>query len=183
MSYYMIYLNQKEHDVGADNLHQNEDTDVTYNQTIIKREVMEMKKIIKITRNLGFVSLVYCQSNFAITPKVSFLEPKDGSLVESTFKVKMHIQRMKVCPANIETKNKLCGHHHIIIDGASVAKDEIIKNDETHLHFGKEQSEAELKLTPGKHTLTLQFADYAHKSYGKELSSTIQVDVKPGKLP
>jgi hypothetical protein len=35
--------------------------------------------------------------------------------------------------------------------------------DETHLHFGKGQTEASIPLTPGKHTLTLQFANALHK--------------------
>ncbi|MBP6707250.1 MAG: DUF4399 domain-containing protein, partial [Achromobacter sp.] len=40
------------------------------------------------------------------------------------------------------------------------------------------QTETELKLAPGKHTLTMQFADGAHRSYGPDLSSTISVTVK-----
>ena len=35
--------------------------------------------------------------------------------------------------------------------------------DETHLHFGKGQTEAALTLAPGKHKLTLQFANALHK--------------------
>ncbi len=55
---------------------------------------------------------------------------------------------------------------------------EVIPADDKHLHFGKGQSEAEVKLTPGPHTLTLQFADGAHRSYGPELSKTIKITVK-----
>ena len=54
----------------------------------------------------------------------------------------------------------------------------MVPADATHLHFGKGQTETMLKLTPGKHTLTLQFADGAHQSYGPDLSSTITVEVK-----
>ncbi len=35
--------------------------------------------------------------------------------------------------------------------------------DETHLHYGKGQTEASVTLAPGKHTLTLQFANALHK--------------------
>ncbi len=35
--------------------------------------------------------------------------------------------------------------------------------DETHLHYGKGQTEAAITLTPGKHKLTLQFANALHK--------------------
>jgi Domain of unknown function (DUF4399) len=35
-----------------------------------------------------------------------------------------------------------------------------------------------VKLTPGKHVLTLQFADGIHRSYGGQMASTINVTVK-----
>jgi len=35
--------------------------------------------------------------------------------------------------------------------------------DDTHLHFGKGQTEASIVLAPGKHKLTLQFANALHK--------------------
>ena len=38
--------------------------------------------------------------------------------------------------------------------------------DDTHLHFGKGQTEASIVLTPGKHKLTLQFANALHKRCG-----------------
>ena len=47
----------------------------------------------------------------------------------------------------------------------------------TILHFGKGQTETDVPLTPGPHTLTLQFADGAHLSYGPTLSSTIKIQV------
>lgn len=34
--------------------------------------------------------------------------------------------------------------------------------DEHHKHFGKGQTEVQLKLAPGKHTLQLLLADFAH---------------------
>ncbi len=46
------------------------------------------------------------------------------------------------------------------------------------LHFGKAQTETDVKLPPGQHTLTLQLGDGAHRSYGPELSSTITINVK-----
>jgi hypothetical protein len=46
------------------------------------------------------------------------------------------------------------------------------------LHFGKGQKEIELNLTSGIYKLTLQFADGYHRSYGEELSKTIQIEVQ-----
>ena len=38
--------------------------------------------------------------------------------------------------------------------------------------------EAEVELSPGEHTLTMQFADLAHRSYGEQLAATIKVTVE-----
>jgi hypothetical protein len=54
----------------------------------------------------------------------------------------------------------------------------VIPADEKSLHFGKGQTEADVKLTPGDHKLTMQFGDGSHRSYGPEMSQTITVHVK-----
>jgi hypothetical protein len=124
------------------------------------------------------IAMLMSNVAFAAKAKVFFIEPKNDAQVESTFKVKMGVEGMKVCPANKETADKACGHHHLIVDGKPVATHEIVPADATHIHYGKEQTETELKLAKGKHTLTLQFGDYAHHSYGPDLAATITVDVK-----
>ncbi|MEQ1877840.1 MAG: DUF4399 domain-containing protein, partial [Bdellovibrionia bacterium] len=68
--------------------------------------------------------------------------------------------------------------HLIIVDGAAIPKGQVVPKDETNIHYGKAETTTELKLTPGDHTLTLQFADGNHLSYGPELSQTIKVKVK-----
>jgi len=71
------------------------------------------------------------------------------------------------------------GHHHLLIDADdSLSHGTMVPKDATHLHFGKAQTETELTLAPGKHKLTLQFADGMHRSYGGQLSASITVDVK-----
>jgi hypothetical protein len=70
------------------------------------------------------------------------------------------------------------GHHHIIIDGSYIEKGQMVPKDETHIHFGKGQTSDTLKLSEGSHTLTLQFANGAHESYGKDWSKTITVNVE-----
>jgi len=112
------------------------------------------------------------------TAKVSFVEPKDGATVGTPFHVKLGLEGMKVCVANKETTDQKCGHHHILVDGKPVAAGQVIPNDSTHLHYGKEQTEADLTLAPGKHTLVLQFADFAHRSFGEKMSAQITVTVK-----
>ncbi|HET9826164.1 MAG TPA: DUF4399 domain-containing protein, partial [Chitinophagaceae bacterium] len=71
------------------------------------------------------------------------------------------------------------GHYHIFIDAEdSLASGTIVPKDSTHLHYGKAQTAADVLLTPGKHKLTLQFADGLHRSYGGKLATTISVNVK-----
>ncbi|MCB1900785.1 MAG: DUF4399 domain-containing protein, partial [Rhodocyclaceae bacterium] len=107
---------------------------------------------------------------------VMFVEPKDGATVPHEFKVVMAVEGTQVAPPGQLVHGP--GTHHLIIDGQPAPKGTVVPADATHLHFGKGQTETMLKLTPGKHTLTLQFADGAHQSYGPDLSSTITVEVK-----
>lgn len=70
------------------------------------------------------------------------------------------------------------GHHHILVGIDSIATGTVIQKDSLHIHFGNAQTKAEIPLKPGKHTLTLQFADALHRSYGSRLTSKITVNVK-----
>ncbi len=108
---------------------------------------------------------------------VHFNELKEGATVSSTFKVEMLAEGIRVDTAGPVLAG--VGHHHILIDaGDSVATGVIIPMDSLHKHFGKAQVETELKLTPGKHRLTLQFADGLHRSYGAKMATSVNVVVK-----
>jgi len=109
--------------------------------------------------------------------RVYFANLKDGQSVTSPLKVEMGVEAMHVDTANGILKTA-SGHHHILVDIDSIKTGEVIKKDSVHLHFGNAQTSAEVKLTPGKHTLVLQFADAMHRSYGSRLTSKITVDVK-----
>lgn len=109
--------------------------------------------------------------------KVMFTNLKDGAVVTSPFKVQMGTEVMKVDTAGPVVAGS--GHHHLIIDGLdSLMAGEMVPKDSTHLHFGKGQTETELTLAPGRHKLTMQFADGLHRSYGSRLSATVTVNVK-----
>jgi len=110
------------------------------------------------------------------TKRVYFINPTNNSVVGKKVTVKFGVDGMMVHPAGQLIENT--GHHHLIIDGREYPMGTVIPNDKTNLHFGKGQTETEIELTPGKHTLTLQFADGVHKSFGPDMSSTITVEVK-----
>ena len=109
--------------------------------------------------------------------KVYFKNLKNGETVKSPVKVEMGVDGMQLDTAGAIVAGT--GHHHLLIDaGESIAAGTVVPKDSTHLHFGKAQSSADVKLAPGKHVLTLQFADGIHRSYGAQMASTINVTVK-----
>jgi hypothetical protein len=112
----------------------------------------------------------------ASAQSVTLLEPSDGATVSSPFKVRFGVTGMEVRPAGDASANT--GHHHLLINADSVKAGEVVPADATHLHFGKGQTEAEVKLPPGSYKLTMQFANGAHQSYGPELSKSIHVTVE-----
>jgi hypothetical protein len=108
--------------------------------------------------------------------KVMFLEPAEGATVKSPFKIKFGVEGATVQPAG--TLAEGTGHHHLIVNGSAVEAGKMVPKDETHIHFGKGDTETELSLTPGDYTLTMQFADGNHMSYGETLSATLHLKVE-----
>jgi hypothetical protein len=109
--------------------------------------------------------------------KVYFKNLKNGETVKSPVKVEMGVDGMTLDTAGALVAGT--GHHHLLIDaGDSIATGTVVPKDSTHLHFGKAQSTAEVKLAPGSHVLTLQFADGIHRSYGSQMAATVTVTVK-----
>lgn len=109
--------------------------------------------------------------------KVFFVNLKDGQTVTSPVKIEMGVKGMAVDTANGILK-PASGHHHILIGLDSITTETVVPKDSVHLHFGNAQTSAEVTLTPGKHILTLQFADAMHRSYGSKLTSKVTVNVK-----
>lgn len=112
----------------------------------------------------------------APTQSVSLLEPANGATVSSPFKVRFGITGMAVVPAGNMTAGT--GHHHLLINQAPVPAGTVVTFSPQHLHFGAAQTETMVTLTPGTYTLTAQFANGAHQSYGPGMSQTITVTVK-----
>jgi hypothetical protein len=109
--------------------------------------------------------------------KVFFKNLKDGATIKSPFKVQMGVDKMKVDTAGPVVAGS--GHFHIFVDAEdSLPLGTVVPKDSTHFHYGKGQTEAELTLAPGKHKLTLQFADGIHRSYGSKMATTVNVMVK-----
>jgi hypothetical protein len=102
----------------------------------------------------------------------------DCDVVTGSVKVVFGIKGMELAPAGMMKENT--GYHRLIIDGDLAAMDKPVPpNDEHHMHFGKAQTEAELKLAPGKHTLQRVLGDGAHMPYQPPvMSKKITIEVK-----
>ncbi len=122
------------------------------------------------------LSLAGCTTCKKFEEGVRFLSPEDGETVTSPVVVKIDTKGMRVLPAG--KMNEKTGHHHIIVNGKPIKSGLLVPKDERHIHYGGGQTEMKLKLPRGSHTLTLQFADGLHRSYGPKWSETITVHVK-----
>jgi len=92
--------------------------------------------------------------------RVYFISPQHGDTVHSPVTVRFGLNGMGVAPAGIEMVNT--GHHHLIVDAPLPKLTATIPTDAHHLHFGGGQTETELTLAPGTHTLQLLLGDHLH---------------------
>jgi hypothetical protein len=89
------------------------------------------------------------------------LSPANGATVTSPFTIRFGLRGMGVAPAGVTTPNT--GHHHLLIDVETLPPDNLpIPNDANHRHFGLGQTETEVTLPPGQHTLQLVLGDALH---------------------
>lgn len=123
-----------------------------------------------------FSVLIISFSAQAMDKGVFFKNLKDGQSVDQNLQIEYGVKGMKVHPAGELIDGT--GHFHLIIDEKPVAKGVVVPTDKNHIHYGKGQVKDSVKLKPGKRKLTLQFADGAHRSLGKDWLKTITVNVK-----
>ncbi|WP_339812882.1 DUF4399 domain-containing protein [uncultured Imperialibacter sp.] len=112
----------------------------------------------------------------AVKPRVFFKSPADGATVSNPVFVEMGVEGMQIEPAG-QVKEGF-GHHHILINQEFWPKGEVIPASDSTIHFGKGQTDTQLELAPGDYTISLQFADGVHTSYGPEMATSIKITVK-----
>lgn len=132
-----------------------------------------------------FASFVISSSSLAAdkptsTPaaKVFIIEPTNGATVPTTFTVKFGASGVEIAPAGVDKPNS--GHHHLLIDTETLPDfHSPLPATPTLIHFGKAQTETQVTLTPGKHTLQLVLGNYIHVPGDHPLvSEKITVNVK-----
>jgi hypothetical protein len=114
---------------------------------------------------------------------VGFANLADGDVVPPVFTVRFTLSGMDIAPAGTDIPNT--GHHHLLIDVAELPdlNQPLPANDHIR-HFGKGQTEVELALPEGQHTLQLLLADYAHTPHVPPvMSPKITITVKAPAAP
>ncbi len=112
----------------------------------------------------------------AANAKVYFVYPTDGAYVSRTPVIRFGLVNMGIAPAGVEKANT--GHHHLMVDAPLPPLDQPIPNDFNHLHFGAGQTEAQVTLPLGTHTLQLVLGDEIHMAheppvYSKPIKVTV----------
>ncbi len=118
--------------------------------------------------------------------KVFIISPKDGKTVKGKVRVVFGLRGMGVCPAGLVLPDgkpkENTGHHHLLLNAEKLPPMNLpLAASKTLLHYGGGQTETVLELPPGKHTLQLVFADFAHIPHDPPLvSKKITITVEPG---
>ena len=108
------------------------------------------------TVSLGAIELSPSPTNAS----VYFISPNNEESLNGKVTVKFGLKNFGVAPAGIQIQNT--GHHHLIIDAELPPFNMPIPADKNHVHFGMGQTEVELELSKGEHTLQLLLGDYRH---------------------
>lgn len=124
-------------------------------------------------RHLGLAAALLVWSQFAPAADVELayiVSPQDGATVKGPVTVIFGLKNpWGVAPAGY--KMDQTGHHHLIVDAELPDVGQPIPKDAQHLHFGGGQTETELALPPGKHTLQLLLGDFAHVPHNPPVKS------------
>ena len=153
-----------------------------------KKRVLTMKKVffsiiaIGLIWITGFVGQAFGSdtliSKAPPTARVYFVQPVDGQTVPATFTVVFGLTGMGVAPAGVNASNT--GHHHLLIDLEQLPdlRQPLPATDQIK-HFGGGQTETEITLSPGRHTLQLLLGNYLHIPHDKPvLSEKITITVE-----
>ena len=108
---------------------------------------------------------------------VYFISPSDEESISGKVTVRFGLENFGVAPAGTQILNT--GHHHLIIDADLPPLNLPIPADKNYVHFGKGQTEVELVLSKGTHTLQLLLGDFRHVPHNPPIFSkriTVQVD-------
>jgi hypothetical protein len=114
--------------------------------------------------------------------KVFFKDLKDGAKLSGkafmgavAVKLQLAAEGMQVEPSGAVHQN--AGHFAVGIDAQPLPLGTAIKKGSGYQAYEKGETEIQVGVKPGDHTLTLQLVDARNRSYGPEWSQTIKIKV------
>ncbi len=109
---------------------------------------------------------------------VYFIEPANGATVSGPVNVRFGLKGMGVAPAGVDVADT--GHHHLLVDVTELpGLDAPLPATDNIRHFGKGQTETQITLPPGQHSLQLLLGDKNHIPHQPPvLSEKITITVK-----
>jgi hypothetical protein len=127
---------------------------------------------------IAVVNAVDLSSPAPENAEVYFIEPQDEATVATTFTVKFGLTDMGVAPAGVDMVGT--GHHHLLIDVARLPDMTMpLPASAQFVHFGKGQTETQVTLPPGVHSLQLVLGNHLHVPHDPPvLSDRITVTVE-----
>jgi hypothetical protein len=141
-----------------------------------------MNKLIKVAKN-KFLLILSCLVMAPLifsgdTPsvqgtKIYFVNIQDGDVLKIPFLVQFGLSsQMGIAPALVDWPDT--GHHHLIINSPTPNPNKAIPSkSENHIHFSGGQTEWEVDLPSGQHTLQLILGDYSHIPHDPPILSEI----------
>lgn len=110
--------------------------------------------------------------------KVYFIAPLDGATLANTFTVKFGLSGMGVAPAGVDFDNS--GHHHLLINVDELPNATLpLPTNDQFVHFGLGQTETQVTLPAGEHSLQLVLGNHLHIPHDPPVvSEVIRITVK-----
>ena len=129
-----------------------------------------MRFFILLFCTLYFSSILAHRYDTNENPEVFFIAPLNGDTVSNPINVRFGATVINIVPAGVDLP--MSGHHHLLINVDKLPNLKMpIPADNNHLHFGEGQSEVELNLPKGKHTLQLLIGNHIHIPHSKPIIS------------
>lgn len=109
------------------------------------------------------------------TMSVRIVQPVDGAALASPVRIVMEVEGLTIVPAGEDEPRS--GHHHLLINQEVPEAGVPIPSIDGHVHLGQAQTEVDLELPPGEHTIIAVVGDFAHRVLSPSVEDTIRIIV------
>jgi len=111
-----------------------------------------------------------------LAAEVEIAAPASGEAVGGgAVIVQLIVRGVEIRPAGTDEPNT--GHHHLFVDRDITPPGETIPAEEGIIHLGGGQTEAEIPLEPGTHTIIAVLGDHEHVRLAEVKTDTVTVVV------